>query len=361
MRYFNRNLQIFNPNRILLVILPKPTGGGLTEVPKTVRDRCASRQRRARRNRGCAQKKVEIANTGKIPVAYPGMFLYIYFCKQLMRGERLGKIEAVIAELDSVLLSGGSVIGEDDLNTAVRLREKGIRLILITDRHLNFVKHSLEALGEGTVSAVFDLTGAYLYDADEKAPWNVRTISPDHAKKFFAYTYGAAFRVSLCTAHSPFYSKGDPRLWDKTTPYFRDGKPLFKHGDDYRYRDEFSREMIQDIIQMGVAKTPISKLADFRRLFGDCCLTIEEGSDATFNGDIQPAGADRPSGVRDAAAHFGFPLAKTVLVSGSAKDASLAGVLSSAFAPEGSELAAAPKVKGIQGPGVLTRALRKYI
>lgn len=227
------------------------------------------------------------------------------------------EVQAVVSDMDGTLLGDNKLIHEQDIGTIRRLRQRGVKVLLATGRHLTLV--DLYAQQLGGVDLILSSNGANLYDPLAGRYVKERFFTPAQLERVQEFARWSGVLFFAYTRDFACYLRQDERI------NIAEGSFTMGDGPDFGHLVKIMDE-VPDVLEYPVVKVIFPQLdkAHLPRLeedLGDLNLELYRRDIPVA--EIGPTGGGKGPALAEAAQLLGFDLRHTIAMGDSFNDLSM--------------------------------------
>lgn len=227
--------------------------------------------------------------------------------------------QAVAFDMDGTLLNNQREILPETLAVLAKIRQKGIKVILVTGRHHSVIYPYYHQLDLNTPAICCN--GTYLYDFKQQHYLNARPMTKAQAKTLLSLVNKHKIHTLLYTDEYMTYEEQDDHLtalfkWIDTLPEFL--HPTIQHVTDFHDVIENSKE----IFKFATSSHNLEAL----RAFSDEVLTLNEFEcewSWINRADVSLKGNSKGNGLANWAKNEAIPLENIIVFGDSYNDLSM--------------------------------------
>lgn len=239
------------------------------------------------------------------------------------------KLEALFTDLDCSLLNDDKEIGQEDIRTINKLKNKGIKVFFATGRHYIMTKyyHSLVSPCLPFITS----NGAMIYDFDNKKSLYSKPIPLEIVKKIKKFADVNDMNMYFYTESKMYFPKDDTNSeYNKC----HEKASLKLDPEDCEIVDNTYIPQNENIIKLLYSKCPsdvYNKLCD---TLPDVCNELE----IAFSGhnflDMTSKGQTKGNAIKKLAEQYGFSLENAMALGDNFNDISMLEIVGKAVTPE---------------------------
>lgn len=226
-------------------------------------------------------------------------------------------IKAVVTDLDGTLLTSRRTIHPQDIATAHRLRERGVRLFVATGRHPALVREYVRQLGG--VDLAITCNGACLYDFARELPLEEHTLPRAAALRLGEFCRERELPYTVYTQEHAYFRRDDPRVQLGDREIRMGDGPVFREG--VRLMEDWPQVLDIPLLKFCSVEMTLEQVDEMEAQFPDCNLEHYRGEHPAA--EVGPAGCGKGPALERIAQGLGFSLAHTLALGDSYNDLSI--------------------------------------